>query len=58
MTDIVVIGGGVAGISAAARLSHLGEVTLIEAEGKQATTALAGQRRCSRRITASRRPVR
>jgi D-arginine dehydrogenase len=34
MTDIAVIGGGVAGISAAARLSHLGEVTLIEAEGQ------------------------
>ena len=32
MTDIIVIGGGVAGISAAARLSHLGKVTLIEAE--------------------------
>jgi len=34
MTDIVVIGGGVAGISAAARLSHLGNVTLIEAEAQ------------------------
>lgn len=32
MTDIIVIGGGVAGISAAARLSHLGHVTLIEQE--------------------------
>ena len=32
MTDIIVIGGGVAGISAAARLSHLGRVTLLEAE--------------------------
>ena len=32
MTDIIVIGAGVAGISAAARLSHLGKVTLIEAE--------------------------
>ena len=32
MTDIVVIGAGVAGISAAARLSHLGKVTLLEAE--------------------------
>jgi len=34
VTDIIVIGGGVAGISAAARLSHLGHVTLIEAEAQ------------------------
>lgn len=32
MTDIIVIGGGIAGLSAAARLSHLGKVTLIERE--------------------------
>ena len=32
MTDILVIGGGIAGISAAARLSHLGEVRLLERE--------------------------
>lgn len=32
MTDIIVVGAGVAGISAAARLSHLGHVTLLEAE--------------------------
>ncbi|SLN45216.1 4-methylaminobutanoate oxidase (formaldehyde-forming) [Pseudoruegeria aquimaris] len=32
MTDIIVIGGGIAGISAAARLSHLGTVTLLERE--------------------------
>ena len=32
MTDFVVIGGGIAGISAAARLSHLGHVTVLEAE--------------------------
>ncbi len=31
-TDFLIIGGGIAGISAAARLSHLGRVTLIEAE--------------------------
>ena len=30
--DILIIGGGIAGISAAARLSHLGRVTLLEAE--------------------------
>ena len=30
--DFLIIGGGIAGISAAARLSHLGKVTLIEAE--------------------------
>jgi glycine/D-amino acid oxidase-like deaminating enzyme len=35
-TDFLIIGGGIAGISAAARLSHLGQVTLLEAE-----TALA-----------------
>ena len=34
MTDIVVVGAGVAGISAAARLSHLGRVTLLEAEAQ------------------------
>ena len=34
MSDFIVIGGGVAGISAAARLSHLGRVTLIEAEAQ------------------------
>lgn len=32
MSDFVVIGGGIAGISAAARLSHLGKVTVLEAE--------------------------
>jgi D-arginine dehydrogenase len=32
MTDFLIIGGGIAGISAAARLSHLGQVTLLEAE--------------------------
>ncbi len=32
MTDFIIIGGGIAGISAAARLSHLGSVTLLEAE--------------------------
>ena len=32
MTDFVIIGGGIAGVSAAARLSHLGSVTLLEAE--------------------------
>ncbi len=32
MTDILVIGGGIAGVSAAARLSHSASVTLIEAE--------------------------
>jgi D-arginine dehydrogenase len=32
MTDILVIGGGIAGLSAAARLSHLGEVRLLERE--------------------------
>ena len=31
-TDFLIIGGGIAGISAAARLSHLGSVTLLEAE--------------------------
>ncbi len=32
MTDFLVIGGGIAGISAAARLSHLGKVVVLEAE--------------------------
>ncbi len=32
MQDFLIIGGGIAGISAAARLSHLGSVTLLEAE--------------------------
>ncbi|GGH49622.1 FAD-dependent oxidoreductase [Frigidibacter albus] len=32
MQDFLIIGGGIAGISAAARLSHLGRVTLLEAE--------------------------
>ena len=32
MADFLVIGGGIAGISAAARLSHLGSVVLLEAE--------------------------
>ena len=33
MSDFLIIGGGIAGISAAARLSELGSVTVIEAEG-------------------------
>ena len=37
MTDIVVVGAGVAGISAAARLSNLGHVTLLEAEAQTGT---------------------
>ena len=32
MTDILIIGGGIAGVSASARLSHHGAITLIEAE--------------------------
>jgi len=32
MADFLIIGGGIAGLSAAARLSHLGSVTLLEAE--------------------------
>ena len=32
MTDFLVIGGGIAGVSAAARLSHLGSVTVLEGE--------------------------
>jgi len=32
MNDIIIIGGGIAGLSAAARLSELGKVTLLEAE--------------------------
>ena len=32
MRDFMIIGGGIAGISAAARLSHLGTVTLLEGE--------------------------
>lgn len=31
-SDFLIVGGGIAGISAAARLSHLGRVTLLEAE--------------------------
>ncbi|MGR3289815.1 MAG: FAD-dependent oxidoreductase, partial [Paracoccaceae bacterium] len=34
MNDFLVIGGGIAGISAAARLSKLGSVTLLEAEAQ------------------------
>ena len=32
MSDFIVIGGGIAGVSAGARLAGLGRVTLIEAE--------------------------
>ncbi|MCF1710539.1 FAD-binding oxidoreductase [Tabrizicola sp. J26] len=32
MIDFLIIGGGIAGVSAAARLSHLGSVVLLEAE--------------------------
>ncbi len=32
ISDFLIIGGGIAGISAAARLSHLGRITLFEAE--------------------------
>ena len=32
MQDFLIIGGGIAGISAAARLSHMGSVTLLEVE--------------------------
>ncbi len=32
ISDFLIIGGGIAGISAAARLSHLGRVTVLEAE--------------------------
>ena len=32
MIDFLIIGGGIAGISAAARLSHLGSVTVLEGE--------------------------
>ncbi len=32
MNDFLVIGGGIAGVSAGARLSHLGRVTVLEAE--------------------------
>ena len=32
MTDFLIIGGGIAGLSAGARLSHLGRVTLLEME--------------------------
>ena len=33
MDDFIIIGGGIAGVSAGARLSQLGTVTLLEAEG-------------------------
>src|SRR5688500_18018282 len=36
MTDFLIIGGGIAGVSAAARLSALGSVTLLEAESNLA----------------------
>ncbi|MDB3963298.1 FAD-dependent oxidoreductase, partial [Paracoccaceae bacterium] len=32
MSDIIIIGGGIAGISAAARLSKQADVTVLEAE--------------------------
>ena len=34
MTGIVIIGGGIAGLSAAARLAPLGPVTLLEGEAQ------------------------
>lgn len=36
MSDFLIIGGGIAGISAAARLSHLGKVTVVEGESNLA----------------------
>lgn len=36
MTDFLIIGGGIAGVSAAARLAPLGKVTLLEAESNLA----------------------
>ena len=39
MIDFLVIGGGIAGVSAAARLSHLGSVTVLEREGALACHA-------------------
>lgn len=36
MQDFLIIGGGIAGVSAAARLSHIGSLTLIEAEANLA----------------------
>lgn len=41
MTDILIIGGGIAGLSAAARLSALGSVLLLEAESQLATQTSA-----------------
>ena len=35
-TDFLIIGGGIAGVSAAARLSELGSVALVEAESNLA----------------------
>ena len=32
ISDFLIVGGGIAGVSAAARLSHLGKVTVLEAE--------------------------
>ena len=36
ISDFLIIGGGIAGISAAARLSHIGKVTVLEAEANLA----------------------
>ncbi len=36
MSDIIIIGGGIAGISAAARLSEQADVTVLEAEDQLA----------------------
>ncbi len=41
MTDILVIGGGIAGLSAAARLAPLGKVVVLEAEDALGTHATA-----------------
>jgi len=38
MIDFIIIGGGIAGVSAAARLSQLGSVTLLEGEGTAVPT--------------------
>ncbi len=40
-TDFLIIGGGIAGISAAARIAPLGRVTLVEAEAHLATQSSA-----------------
>lgn len=49
MIDFLIIGGGIAGLSAGARLSQHGTVMVLEAEDALAITRRVGQRPCSKK---------